>query len=187
VQALQGFKYIAATGQKEHLREGIMDSIWRYTGYKFLQNVASAFTSALKEPISVLTLVAIIITQVSVFGAAIAPIFVALILFHRGMQSVMAVQGSWQKTMDSIGSLEMVDYEFKTLRQHQETGGDRKIGPLQQQIELRDVSFSYQDDEDVALRDVSIVVPANSTVALVGESGAGKSTLVDMLPLLLRP
>ena len=187
VQALQGFKYIAATGQKGHLRDGVMQSIWLYTGYEMRKQLASAVTSALKEPVSVFFLIGVIIIQVAVFNAAIAPIFVALILFHRGMQGVMGVQASWQGTMDRVGSLEMVDDEFAALRQNKEADGTLSIGPLSEAIELADVSFSYSDDEDHALRDVAVTIPANTTVAFVGESGAGKSTLIDMLALLLRP
>ena len=187
VQALQGFKYISATDQKAHLREGVIQSIGRYTGYELRKRIAAAFTSAIKEPVSIFVLIAVIIIQVAVFEAAIAPIFVALILFHRGMQSVIAVQGQWQQTMDTIGSLEMVDDEFAALRQHQEMTGTQKIRSLQDEIVLDDVSFSYTDDGDRALQEVDITIPANTTVAFVGESGAGKSTLIDMLALLLRP
>ncbi|TQE98271.1 MAG: ABC transporter ATP-binding protein, partial [Spiribacter salinus] len=134
VQALQGFKYIAATGQKGHLREGVIQSIWRYTGYELRKKLASAVTSALKEPISVFFLIGVIIIQVTVFNAAIAPIFVALILFHRGMQGLMGIQASWQGTMDKVGSLEMVDDEFAALRHHKEIDGTRTIGPLSEAI-----------------------------------------------------
>lgn len=187
VQALQGFKYIAATGQKVHLREGVMQSIWRYTGYELRKKLASAVTTALKEPVSVFFLIGVIIIQVTVFNAAIAPIFVALILFHRGMQGVMGIQASWQRTMEKVGSLEMVDDEFAALCHHKEADGTRSIGQLSEAIELDAVSFSYSEDDDHALREVAVTIPSNTTVAFVGESGAGKSTLIDMLVLLLRP
>jgi subfamily B ATP-binding cassette protein MsbA len=132
-------------------------------------------------------LISIIIIQVAYFDAPIAPIFVALILFHRGMQAIIALQGQWQGTMDTIGSLEMVHDEFAALREHREADGTRQVGPLHNKIELDSVSFSYADDEDYALRELNITILANTTVAFVGESGAGKSTLIDMLALLLRP
>ena len=37
------------------------------------------------------------------------------------------------------------------------------------------------------LEDIEITIPANGTVAIVGESGAGKTTLADLLTLILRP
>jgi subfamily B ATP-binding cassette protein MsbA len=79
----------------------------------------------------------------------------------------------------------MVDDEFQAVRRHQESSGDRVLDPLHEGITFENVSFSY--DDEAAIRDVSLDIPANTTVALVGESGAGKSTLVDMLTLLLKP
>lgn len=48
-------------------------------------------------------------------------------------------------------------------------------------ITFDNVSFSYDGLRPV-LEDVSLDVPAGSTVAIVGQSGSGKSTLVDLLP-----
>lgn len=47
-------------------------------------------------------------------------------------------------------------------------------------IEFRNVSFTYPDGTQ-ALNDVSFVVPAGTSLALVGPSGAGKSTIADLL------
>ena len=187
VQSLQSLKYIVSTNQTAHLRKGVVDSVNRLTGYIFRQRAAGAFTSALKEPVSVLLIVSLIAVQVAVFNDPIAPIFVALLLFHRGMQAVIALQSGWQGTMDKIGSMEMVDDELNAVLDHQEQSGCRRLGPLHEGIEMEDVHFAYNEDDGDVLRDISIDVPANTTIALVGESGAGKSTLVDLLTLMLKP
>jgi ABC-type multidrug transport system fused ATPase/permease subunit len=187
VQSLQAFKYISSTGQVGHLRSGVLDSVGRLTGYQFRQGVAGALTSSLKEPVSVLMVTGIIGIQVLWLQEPVAPIFVALLLFHRGMQSVMAVQSGWQSTMNTIGSVEMVVDDLEAAQEHAESSGSRRVGALSQGIELRDVCFAYDADEGDVLDDINIEIPVNQTVALVGESGAGKSTLVDMLTLMLRP
>jgi ABC-type multidrug transport system fused ATPase/permease subunit len=51
-------------------------------------------------------------------------------------------------------------------------------------VELRDVSLEYEGAGRPALRDVSLDVPAGTTVALVGATGSGKTTLVQLLPRL---
>jgi subfamily B ATP-binding cassette protein MsbA len=56
------------------------------------------------------------------------------------------------------------------------------LKPLAREIELRNVSFGYDNEERSVLRDVSLTIPAGSMVALVGESGGGKSTLTKLLP-----
>jgi ABC-type multidrug transport system fused ATPase/permease subunit len=187
VQSLQSLKYIVSTDHTQHLRSGVLSSIKRLTGYIFRQSIAAAFTSSLKEPVSVLLITGLIALQVMVFNEPVAPIFVALLLFHRGMQSMMGVQSGWQQTMDQIGAVEMVDRDIQEVRDHQERSGIHSLGPLSEGIEFQNVCFAYNDDDGDVLENVNIKIPANTTVALVGESGAGKSTLVDMLTLLLKP
>jgi ABC-type multidrug transport system fused ATPase/permease subunit len=178
---------VVATGQVGQLRDGVVDSVHRLTGYKMRAKVASAFTGSIKEPLSVLFIIAVIAFQVAVFEAAVAPIFVALLLFHRGLQTTISVQSSWQSVMNKIGPLEMVVDEFDALEKHQEHSGDVELGPLHDRIQLDSVCYAYDEDEGDVLHDIDVSIPANTTTALVGESGAGKSTLVDLLTLMLRP
>lgn len=53
-------------------------------------------------------------------------------------------------------------------------------------IEFRNLTFAY-DGRVPALREVSLSVPAGSTVAIVGPTGSGKSTLAAMIPRLFDP
>lgn len=49
-------------------------------------------------------------------------------------------------------------------------------------IEFRQVSFCYDEENGTVLDDISLTVPAGTTVALVGRSGSGKTTLANLLP-----
>lgn len=187
VQTIQSFKYLSSTNQMQHLKGGVMDSIKKLAHYMFRQGAASAFTQAIREPVSVIFLLSVIIVQVVVFDSPIAPIFVALLLFHRGMQHMIGIQDDWQKTMEKIGALEMVVHEFEVLKRNREKSGDKKIGKLTQGIELEDVDFRYDNSDENVLKSVNIEIPINKMIAFVGESGAGKSTLIDTLTLLLKP
>jgi ATP-binding cassette subfamily B protein len=51
-------------------------------------------------------------------------------------------------------------------------------------VELRDVTLRYEGSRRDALRDVSLDIPAGTTVALVGATGSGKTTLVQLIPRL---
>ena len=50
---------------------------------------------------------------------------------------------------------------------------------LQGEIEFRHLNFKYGDTE--VLRDVSLRIPAGSSLAIVGPTGSGKSTLVNLI------
>ncbi|MFI5892216.1 ATP-binding cassette domain-containing protein [Actinoplanes sp. NPDC051513] len=54
-------------------------------------------------------------------------------------------------------------------------------------ITLSEVSFRYSGASSDALRDVSLCLPAGSTVAVVGPNGAGKTTLIKLLTGLYVP
>jgi subfamily B ATP-binding cassette protein MsbA len=56
------------------------------------------------------------------------------------------------------------------------------LAPLRDKIELRNVSFSYANEERQVLRGIDLTIRAGRMVALVGESGGGKSTLTKMIP-----
>lgn len=51
-------------------------------------------------------------------------------------------------------------------------------------IQLKDVQFYYGDVP--ILKDISINIPAGTSIALVGESGGGKSTIIKLLTGLLK-
>ena len=58
---------------------------------------------------------------------------------------------------------------------------------LRHGIRLDRVSFAYPGTSRRVLDDISLMLPAGSVVALVGENGAGKTTLVKLLAKLYEP
>jgi subfamily B ATP-binding cassette protein MsbA len=69
----------------------------------------------------------------------------------------------------------------------QERGGSHDPGLARGEIELRDLSLRYRDDQSTALHGLSLHVQPGETLALVGPSGAGKTTLVNLLPRFVDP
>lgn len=59
-----------------------------------------------------------------------------------------------------------------------------KLKSLENKIELKNVSFKYQNEEKQILRDINLTVPKGEMIALVGESGGGKSSLIKLIQRL---
>lgn len=58
---------------------------------------------------------------------------------------------------------------------------------LTEQLELKDLSFSYPEAEEPTLNGLSTTIAARSTLGIVGGTGAGKTTVVDIILGLLTP
>jgi ATP-binding cassette subfamily B protein len=59
--------------------------------------------------------------------------------------------------------------------------------PFQQGIEFRDVTYTYENQDEPALEHVSFRIEPGETIAVVGHNGAGKTTLVKLLARLYDP
>ena len=62
---------------------------------------------------------------------------------------------------------------------------DHSITNINGKIEFRHVSFRHKNTPGNTLEDISLTVPAGTTLAVVGYTGSGKSTLVNLIPRLL--
>ena len=54
-------------------------------------------------------------------------------------------------------------------------------------IDFQHITFRFNEESGVVLKDLSFTVAGGQTVALVGRSGSGKTTLVNMLPRFVEP
>ena len=92
-------------------------------------------------------------------------------LLQRGM-------ASWKRILDVLDTpAAITDSEATEAIAHE--------SHVRGRIELRHLTFAYGDA--VVLRDISAILPAGSTTAIVGPTGSGKSTLLHLLVRLSNP
>ncbi|ARF53555.1 ABC transporter ATP-binding protein [Streptomyces gilvosporeus] len=96
---------------------------------------------------------------------------------------VMSVNRLYEESM-YLADLETA-YELAERNAIPAGGLSLPQGPVE--VRCEKVSFSYPGAEQLALDEVSLMVPAGKVVALVGENGSGKTTLAKLLAGLYLP
>ncbi len=95
--------------------------------------------------------------------------------------------------VSSTLGLQMVRAHFERIADVVAANSEQDIHTVQQpprlsgQIELRNVSFQYDQNSPQILSDINISIEPGQKVALVGQTGSGKSTLGKLLLGLITP
>jgi subfamily B ATP-binding cassette protein MsbA len=104
----------------------------------------------------------------------------ALLLMYGPVKKLTRVNANLQQAAAAAERVfELLDAHTEVV----ERPGALDLPRFQTAVELRDVSFGYEDGHGkLVLNSVSVRVAAGQIVAIVGRSGAGKTTLVNLLP-----
>ena len=90
-------------------------------------------------------------------------------------------------SLASLGpSLELLREKIDRLRIAKLNWGQEEFVGLRT-LTIENLSFGYESNQELALRDVSLEISSGMHVGVVGRSGGGKSTLVRMMLGLLEP
>ena len=110
-----------------------------------------------------------------------APSFIYyMVIFYSIINPAKDLSKAVYAIQKGLASMERVDKILNTDNPIKDPSEPKHIAKLRGDIEYRDVTFAYS--EKPVVDNVSLKIPAGSTVAIVGQSGSGKSTLADLLP-----
>ena len=114
-------------------------------------------------------------------GDGITPGVASVFLQLSGL-SIMFLQEGPEMLANRRSALALMDKlaDFHSLSQNVREEGAPIPKKLEEGIQVRDLSFSYQEGEEV-LHHANAQFQAGKSYALVGASGAGKSTLLNLL------
>ncbi len=148
---------------------------------------ASRMSSALIPAVDILTAVAI--SLAIFFGArmisdgelADTGVLIAFILyiqrFFDPIRNLTMMYTQLQRSMASGSRIfDLLDWKPDLV----DAPNAMDLPEIRGEIEFRDVSFSYVQDEDV-IKNVNLHVEPGEVVAIVGPTGAGKTTLVSLM------
>lgn len=180
-EGLVGMKTIRAFGQEPYEQQQFDRSSQQVQRSLLHLDMLSTTVSPLYEVFSALLVLTILVIAVQNDRTVLPTLLTFLFMLYR-LQPQMQLFDSYRTKLQSLaGSVEDVlgflDCQDKTYIH----SGTQPFHALQQSIDLKSVSFHYADDQDPALDQVSLTIPAGKITALVGPSGAGKSTLIHLV------
>lgn len=160
--------------------------------YNRIQSLKLAFADAVSTPV-LQTLLALALAALVWFAlspdilagfsaGSLVAFLIAAGQLGKPMRQLSGIQSVLQRGLaaaeDIFAQLDLED-EIDT--------GTHSASRVNGNIAIADLSFSYPGTDRVALRNLSLDIPAGSTLALVGRSGSGKSTLVQLIARFYSP
>ncbi|MFN3756552.1 MAG: ABC transporter ATP-binding protein [Flavobacterium sp.] len=183
---LSYYKYLKAVGRIQFFTKKINSAIQEIEHINKRISVLGIKISSSREPILIGIVCLVIIIQVYVIHGSLGTVLVSLLFFYRALTSLMIVQSSYNSFLGLSGSLENITQFENQLTQAKEKKGLIPIETIRHGIEFNQVSFAYEKEHNI-LDHIQLTIPANQTVALVGDSGSGKSTIVNLICGLFHP
>ena len=104
---------------------------------------------------------------ISLQNMAYAPLWQLSVIFPRLRRNITRVERLYEVLDEPIHVIDRPDAPALPI--------------MQKNIEFRDVWFRYTEKRNWAIKNLNLVIPAKSTVALVGRSGSGKTTFINLL------
>lgn len=185
IQHVANFKYLRATAMVETYTKRLEKIIQKIEASRKRIGILSSLLEASREPLLIGVVAAVIIIQVNVLQGSLGPILISLIFFYRALTALTGMQNAWNKFLGVSGSMDNLQDFQQTLMKNQERIGEQPFVSLQEDIQLQEVSFSYGDAH--ILKEITLSIKKNQSIAFVGESGSGKTTLVNLICALLPP
>ena len=184
VEYVRGMPVVKTFGQSVYTFKKFKKSIEDYN------NFCIAYTKKARKPmiefqvsINCIFAFLIAVTLLVIGNGIISQNFLLNLLFYiiytpiltTTLTKVMFMSENTMLVTDCINRINSI-FAIKPLPE-----SDKRVEPKDNSIELKNVKFKYDNMQQNAIDGISLKIPANSTIALVGTSGSGKSTIANLI------
>ncbi|GAK87851.1 lipid A export ATP-binding/permease protein MsbA [Vibrio ponticus] len=180
-QMLKGHKVVLSYGGQdvERVRFESVSNRMRQQSMKLV--AAQAIANPVIQLIASVALVTVLfLASVDSIRETLTPgtftvVFSAMFGLMRPLKALTNVTSDFQRGMAASQTL----FALMDLETEQDNG-KFATDSIRGEVEVKDVTFTYDGKEKPALRNVSFTIPQGKTLALVGRSGSGKSTIANL-------
>ena len=189
-EALSGIRVVKAYTREDAWTSRVRDASGDYLGRALaLARVDAAFRPVLLVLIGASTLLVVgvggrLVIAGSLTVGNIAEFIIYVTILTWPVASFGYVVSMVQQASASASRLfEILDWEADVT----DPATPEAVDPVEGRITFDHVGFRFSDDGPLVLDDVTVDVPAGTTLGVVGRTGSGKSTLVELIPRLMDP
>ncbi|MCW4443365.1 lipid A ABC transporter ATP-binding protein/permease MsbA [Vibrio splendidus] len=180
-QMLKGHKVVLTYGGQE-LERGRFDTVSNQMRQQSMKLVtAQAAANPIIQMIASIAIVVVLYLasvdsiKAELTAGTFTVVFSAMFGLLRPLKALTNVTSEFQRGMAASTTLfGLMDLDTEQNK------GTLKPETVAGEVEVKDVTFTYQGAEKPALDKVSFNIPKGKTVALVGRSGSGKSTIANL-------
>jgi len=173
-------KYFRLTSSHSYAIDKAHTAIDDTARYQVKMGIMSAITHSVREPVAIGVLSLLILLVIKTMLVNLELIFIPLILYYRGLNSILTTQIYLQNTLEFMGAAYKVTSQLNSLKKNIPEPLD--LIPINNWQSIHATKFSYEYQPKVSvLNEISFQINRNQVVGIVGSSGSGKTTLVDLI------
>lgn len=110
----------------------------------------------------------------------VTTLFAFMIYIEMLWRPIMNLSAFYNTFITNLSAAERI-FEILDTKNTEDTLEDLPMPPINGKIEFKNVTFSYDDDDKHALRNISFTIHPGEKIALVGETGSGKTTITNLI------
>ncbi len=180
-QMLKGHKVVLSYGgqQIESERFDVVSNQMRQQSMKLV--AAQAIANPVIQVIASIAIVVVLYLasvdsiRAELTAGTFTVVFSAMFGLLRPLKALTNVTSQFQRGMAASQTL----FDLMDLETEQDNG-KHQVEKARGDVEVKQVTFTYDGKEKPALNEVTFKIPQGKTVALVGRSGSGKSTIANL-------
>ena len=193
IQSITGIKEIKVGAKEEFFKEHFDISGRKYISAEKWSTVFSNIPRLMIEMVSVCSTLAFIafmiykgkeietlLPTLGAFAMAAMKLMPSANRIVAAINQVVFQEPSLNKLIVDIEMFEKDEIEYNKYRKQDKCEIENKLS-FNNKIELRKITYNYQNSDRLILDDADMVIPIGKSIGIVGASGAGKTTVVDIL------